>query len=180
MMARSRRPVDWPGVPQRRTRRYGGTLRHRLSSIARGHSSLDDVTERRDGDHWQRHDSGDRRRAGGGGRIPNQLHRAAGFCLAAARLVPHLDFHQRGYVAGEYQFLAAWTGDDSHPALTRRKPGTATGFRALLPEDPVTVPVCPRAHARSSTVASAMAERNPVQDPRRTALALPQLIAVSI
>src|ERR1019366_7546759 len=53
------------------------------------------------------------------------------------RSVPHLDFHQRGFVAGKYQFLAARTGSDTNSALNRarpeaprnpgRKPGTETG-----------------------------------------------------
>jgi hypothetical protein len=70
-----RRPVEWPGVPLLRPRRYCATLRHRLSSIAGGDAGLHDLTERRGSDDWQRHDSGGRRRACGGGRISNQLHR---------------------------------------------------------------------------------------------------------
>ena len=120
-----RRPVVQPGVPQRHPRRYRGTLRHRLGAVARGHPDLTGVSERRDGDDWHGHGSGERRRACGGWRIPDQLHGAAEFCLAAARPVPRLDLRQRGFVAGEHQFLAASSGNDSDPTLSHGSGGTA-------------------------------------------------------
>ncbi len=53
------------------------------------------------------------------------------FCLDVARLVPHHDFHQRGYVAGEYQFLAARSGSDSDHALSRVCEDMPIRIRAL-------------------------------------------------
>jgi hypothetical protein len=124
--------TNWPGVPQRRPWRFCGTLRHRLSSIARGHSDLDDVTKWRDRDDSAPSNPGERRRAGGGGRIPNQLYRATGFCLAAARLVLHLDFPSTGFVAGEYQLLTAQSGRDSPSSTEPPCPtGQATGRAGL-------------------------------------------------
>jgi hypothetical protein len=50
--------------------------------------------------------------------------------------VSYLDFHQRGYVAGEYQFLAAGSGSDSDPALSYLSGGPFPAGNISMETDP--------------------------------------------